>query len=123
MSSNDRDTKQGGDSMLSAGPFTIEADDPCLDGHFPGNPLVPGVVILDIAAHALEQGTRAAASPASVVGIAHAKFSSPLRPREPLTIEFQPLPDGTVGFRCTSDGRSVAEGALVVQRGTAGDAS
>lgn len=127
MSTGGRDTRKDGAStsapgasMLSAGPFTIAADDPCLGGHFPGNPLVPAVVILDIAAQALEQATGAAASPARVVGVAQAKFSSPLRPREPLQVELRPLPDGTVGFRCTSAGRNVAEGTFVVRGEMAG---
>ncbi len=97
------------------GPVTLAADDPCLDGHFRGNPLVPGVVILDIAANALaSSGTR-------VVGVAHAKFSHPLRPREPLAMEFRPAADGrTVSFRCTSGGRGIAEGSFVVRAGGGG---
>lgn len=39
--------------------FTIDANHPCLPGHFPGNPVVPGVVVLDrvIAAIEAEHGT------------------------------------------------------------------
>lgn len=27
--------------------FAVEAGSACLDGHFPGNPVIPGVVLLD----------------------------------------------------------------------------
>ena len=33
--------------MVTLGSFSIAPDHPCLDGHFPGHPLVPGVVLLD----------------------------------------------------------------------------
>ncbi len=105
--------------MSMAGPFAVERDDPCLDGHFPGNPLVPGVVVLDFAAHALpgalppRDGDGAAAQ---VAGVAQVKFASPLRPGEPFTIEYRTLPEATcVGFRCTSADRLIAEGVFLLR--------
>ncbi|PZO63559.1 MAG: hypothetical protein DI635_08110 [Pseudoxanthomonas suwonensis] len=35
--------------------FTIPADHPSLPGHFPGHPVVPGVVLLDRVLQAIEQ--------------------------------------------------------------------
>ena len=89
--------------------FVIEADDPCLDGHFPGNPLVPGVVLLDFAAHALAlQGVGSA-----IAGVAHVKFASPLRPCEPFTIECRHVSGSvTAWFRCRSGERLIAEGSF-----------
>ena len=58
-------------------PFRVPAEHPCLPGHFPGEPLVPGVVMLEAVAEALRawRGERLAR-------IAEAKFAAPLRPVE-----------------------------------------
>lgn len=55
--------------------FRIDADHPCLPGHFPGQPLVPGVVLLEQVAQALHawRGQRLAR-------VAEAKFVAPLLP-------------------------------------------
>ena len=60
-----------------AQPFRVPAEHPCLPGHFPGEPLVPGVVMLEAVAEALRawRGERLAR-------IAEAKFVAPLRPGE-----------------------------------------
>jgi len=64
--------------------FMVAADHPCFVGHFPGNPIVPGVVILD----------RVQAAAESLMGFSaqrtawpQVKFLLPLRPGEEARIE------------------------------------
>jgi len=91
-----------------AGAFVVPSDDPCLDGHFPGNPVVPGVVILDFAARALaQQGIGG-----TVTGVTQVKFANPLRPLEPFTIECHRTEPRRASFRCVSAGRLLAAGVF-----------
>lgn len=55
----------------------IDASHPSLPGHFPGHPIVPGVVLLDRLAAALERE-----GAGHLARIAAVKFLSPLRPDE-----------------------------------------
>lgn len=58
-------------------PVRVPARHPSLVGHFPGNPVVPGVVLLDRIASALEQ-----AGAGRLQRIRAVKFLAPLLPEE-----------------------------------------
>jgi 3-hydroxymyristoyl/3-hydroxydecanoyl-(acyl carrier protein) dehydratase len=90
--------------------LTIAPEHPALAGHFPGTPIVPGVLLLDEALRAVQSG--AAPSPCGW-RIARAKFVKPVRPGETLTLEYERLPNGSIGFRVLSAGQPVARGVLV----------
>ncbi|HET6913711.1 MAG TPA: hydroxymyristoyl-ACP dehydratase [Rhodanobacteraceae bacterium] len=61
----------------------IRADHPALPGHFPGNPVVPGVVLLRHVADALTQWRGHAMARFEV------KFLSPLLPEQDAMIELR----------------------------------
>ncbi len=89
--------------------LSIAADHPAYAGHFPGQPILPGVVLLDAALHALAavQGT------ATVCGqIRSAKFLSPVVPGEPLTLHYSASPAGGFRFDIRSQARGVASGVV-----------
>jgi len=95
-------------------PLAIPADHPAYAGHFPGQPILPGVVLLDAALHAMatRQGIPGSAQ------LKSAKFHSPVQPGEPLTLHATESPAGGFRFeiRCRDSRggeRSVASGALV----------
>lgn len=60
-----------------AAQFRIGADHPALPGHFPGRPVVPGVVILD---EVLACAERWLGRELVVVGLPQAKFTGVLEP-------------------------------------------
>lgn len=87
-------------------PLSIAADHPAYAGHFPGRPILPGVVLLDAALHAMTDG---------MPGSAHlksAKFHSPVLPGEALTLHTT-ASSGSVRFEIRCGNRSVASGAVV----------
>ena len=63
--------------------FTVPADHPCLAGHFPGHPIVPAVVLLDLVASALIE--QFLPMKLRVARISVARFVSPWLPCEVLT--------------------------------------
>ena len=89
----------------------IRANHPSLPGHFPGAPLVPGVVILDEVLAALvewRQNSR-------LSGIRSAKFLAPLKPEQPFTISLSVMKNaGEVSFCCRAEERVIVEGRLEV---------
>ena len=61
----------------------VPADHPCLSGHFPGQPIVPGVVILDEVIAAIADQLGAAPAALQLIQI---KFLRSLRPEQTATL-------------------------------------
>lgn len=97
----------------------IAPDHPAFAGHFPGRPIVPGVVLLDAVVHAVLQTGRPRApgdgtDTAPVCQISSAKFLSPVGPGETLTLLLTPGASGSTRFDVSSGQRKVATGTLVL---------
>jgi len=90
----------------------IRADHPSLPGHFPGAPLVPGVVILDEVLAALLEWHK----DCQLTGIRTVKFLVPLKPEQPFTICFSVCENAgaEVNFSCRVEDRIIVEGRLEV---------
>ncbi|GAB1595171.1 hypothetical protein [Lysobacter claricitrinus] len=88
--------------------FVVDATHPSLPGHFPGNPIVPGVVLLDHVVEAIE----AAHGPLARLRLPQVKFLEPLRPGEHARVEL----DGVAPrwrFRVMRDATLLASGDVV----------
>ncbi len=90
--------------------WTVPLDHPAFAGHFPGNPIVPGVVLLDRAILCAEQLLGQAVAHWQV---GNAKFLSPVGPGETLSFALEQKASGAIAFTARAgDGRSVASGSL-----------
>ncbi|NTZ87165.1 beta-hydroxyacyl-ACP dehydratase [Burkholderia metallica] len=89
--------------------FTIAADHPALPGHFPGHPVVPGVVLLDHAIHTIGAALN---RPLHAWRLGSAKFLSPVAPGEPLALAYDAAASGAIRFTVRAGSREVATGVL-----------
>ena len=89
----------------------VAADHPAYPGHFPGNPILPGVVVLSevLAAVAASSGR-----PASAWRLANAKFVSPVTPGSALTLSCEESA-GNVRFEVRAGSRTIATGTLAAR--------
>jgi acyl-CoA synthetase (AMP-forming)/AMP-acid ligase II len=89
--------------------ITLPADHPAGPGHFPGNPIVPGVVLLDEVMRAAARHHHITEPPWTVKAV---KFLRPVRPGEELVIRLRQLGRGQFRFECSVSGALAASGAL-----------
>jgi 3-hydroxymyristoyl/3-hydroxydecanoyl-(acyl carrier protein) dehydratase len=91
-----------------AASFTIPVDHPALPGHFPGNPLVPGVLLLAQVLHVLEA---AGEMPARLRNLKHVKFIEPLLPGQNAVVTCSHS-DTALSFSVTRGDRTIAKGSF-----------
>lgn len=82
---------------------------PAMAGHFPGNPVVPGVVLLTELLGAIEREIRWKRGPVTVTSM---KFMRLLRPEEPFTLRLEILSDREIRFAVTRENDHVAVGTV-----------
>jgi 3-hydroxymyristoyl/3-hydroxydecanoyl-(acyl carrier protein) dehydratase len=92
--------------------FRIDANHPALAGHFPGRPIVPGVVLLDETLHAIEQ-TLPQALRSRPWQIGTVKFHHTAQAGEALQLQFHSLADGALQFELRCDETLIASGTAL----------
>jgi len=86
--------------------FTVPLDHPALPGHFPGNPVVPGVVVLD---HVIRMLEAAGVAPTRLRRLRQVKFIEPLLPGEEALVTIDTT-DAALTFSVSRMGRTIAKG-------------
>lgn len=93
----------------------IAANHASLPGHFPGQPLVPGVVLLDCV---LQEAERWLQRPLRVLALANAKFTAPLLPEQSAQLQLQ-LDARQLRFSLSREGTAIAQGLFRIADGSA----
>jgi 3-hydroxymyristoyl/3-hydroxydecanoyl-(acyl carrier protein) dehydratase len=94
---------------LPAAERTLANPHPAAEGHFPGNPVMPGAVLLAETLSAVAADLGVDLSPAR---LRSAKFLAPARPGDRLAIEYERAAGGTIRFSCAAGGRTVLRGEV-----------
>lgn len=87
--------------------FTIAVDHPALPGHFPGRPIVPGVILLDAVLRAIAARDAGLPPPARLL---RAKFLAPVQPGQAVTLELGERREGRIAFAGRVAGAVVLRG-------------
>ena len=91
----------------------VATDHPAYSGHFPGHPILPGVVLVAEALAAVAQSSGRAIDSWTLAGV---KFLQPVTPGTALTLEHSPTDGGGVRFEVRAGSHVVASGSLVPRR-------
>lgn len=89
--------------------LTVEfpADHPCGAGHFPGNPIIPGALLLAEVLSAIEIHL---ALDNAAWQVKSAKFPQPVRPGDKVYIDYSVTVSGEIRFDCAVAGSKVLSG-------------
>jgi 3-hydroxymyristoyl/3-hydroxydecanoyl-(acyl carrier protein) dehydratase len=88
----------------------ISFDHPAAQGHFPGNPIIPGAVLLSEVLRSIEAEIGKSLSPYRITSV---KFFHPTRPGERLSIEFSGAVQNQIRFTCIVATKTVLAGAVM----------
>lgn len=91
--------------------FSIASTHPSLAGHFPGNPLVPGVLVLD---EVVSGVARTLGADLQVRGIPQVKFVASLRPEQTARVRIEHTSASQLRFAVHHENALIAQGVLTL---------
>lgn len=97
--------------MTTALRWVVPRDHPAFAGHFPGHPVLPGVVLLDVV---LEMITSACGVALDRCELTSVKFLSPAEPGCELMIRHEKSAGGAIRFDIAAGDRRIASGRITL---------
>jgi 3-hydroxymyristoyl/3-hydroxydecanoyl-(acyl carrier protein) dehydratase len=98
------------EAMTSKLTLRFPANHPTGAGHFPGNPIIPGALLLAEVLHCIERAEKARYASCN---IKTAKYLHPVRPGDTVEIEYTFSAQGTIEFHCAVSDVKVLSGGIV----------
>lgn len=92
--------------------WIVPADHPAFAGHFPDSPILPGVVLLDMAMHAIVVSAGIVPDACEICAV---KFLGPVHPGDRLEIRCNRVTGGAIRFDIMADMRKIASGRIVLR--------
>jgi 3-hydroxymyristoyl/3-hydroxydecanoyl-(acyl carrier protein) dehydratase len=91
--------------------FVVPHEHPSLAGHFPGDPIVPGVLLLEMCCDVLQ---RALPELGPLTQVSSTKFTRIVRPGETVTVRYgTSATAASIRFSCETHDGTAAQGQLV----------
>ncbi|MDF1582934.1 MAG: AMP-binding protein [Methyloprofundus sp.] len=90
--------------------YRIPAAHPCFAGHFPNNPIVPGVVLLNY----VQQQLLAAFPNHRISTLTQAKFLQPLLPDQDFSVSLTQSSTHNIKFTCMRDTETLVTGTFII---------
>jgi acyl-coenzyme A synthetase/AMP-(fatty) acid ligase len=90
--------------------LSVPVDHPAFAGHFPGNPIFPGVMLLDAAIHTIAADSGIVMDNCEIRSV---KFLSPATPGAELVIRHMHSANGMIKFDIKTGTREIASGSIV----------
>ena len=91
--------------------WCVPAAHPAFPGHFPGRPILPGVVLID---QALQLADGLLPAGCVIRGLGNAKFFEPVGPGTPLVFDYAPVSPKALAFAVRAGDRVVASGSFTL---------
>ena len=91
--------------------YQIADNHPCLAGHFPDNPIVPAVVILDYVRLTLEKKF----PKKRIKTLLNSKFMRPLYPLQEFSIHLKIMKNHKLKFECLSEEEKILHGVFIIE--------
>jgi 3-hydroxyacyl-[acyl-carrier-protein] dehydratase len=87
----------------------VAEDHPCFEGHFPGEPILPGVAHLQLV---LEAARRRSGVPQTLRGVRGIRFRRVVRPGQILELHAAPEEGGLLRFELRGDAGRYSDGVV-----------
>jgi len=102
-----------GERVVATARFPGDSD--WFSGHFPGNPIVPGVALIALVAEAVIERERGEGRSLAITGVRRVRFRLPVSPEDEVTLEATRMPDRqgpAYSFTVCLAGEAVCSGVL-----------